>query len=67
MSGLHKAKKTKKHRKHGRNSAYCLRYKNENREGKNKIKKLVRHLSKFLNDNCAKVALGNTKTLLGLK
>jgi hypothetical protein len=64
MSGLHKAKKTKKHRKHGRNAAFCLRYRNEDREAKNKIKKLVRHLSKFSNDNCAKVALGNTKVLL---
>jgi hypothetical protein len=64
MSGLHKAKKTKKHRKHGRNKVFCLRYRNEDREAKNKVKKLVRHLAKFSNDNCAKVALGNTKVLL---
>ena len=67
MSGLHKAKKSKKHRKHGRNSAFCLRYKNENREEKNRIKRLVKHLSRFSNDNCAKVALGNTKTAIGIK
>jgi hypothetical protein len=67
MSGLHKAKKSKKLRKVGRNANFCLCYKNENRQEKNKIKKLVRHLAKFENDNCAKVALGNTKVVLGLR
>jgi hypothetical protein len=67
MSGLHKAKKSKKQRKFGRNANFCLVYKNTNRREKNKVKKLVRHLAKFGNDNCAKVALGNTKVILGIK
>lgn len=66
MSGLHKAKKTKKHRKHGRNAAFCLRYKNENREEKNKLKKLVRHLAVFENDRCAVHALAHCKKVLGV-
>ena len=65
MAGLHKAKKSKKLRKVGRNSAYCLIYKNTNRREKNKIKKLIRHLAKFDNDNCAKVAYGNCKVIVG--
>ena len=67
MAGLHKAKKSKKNRKVGRNSNYCLVYKNTNRREKNKVKKLMKHLAKFTNDNCAKVALGNTKVVLGIK
>jgi hypothetical protein len=67
MSGLHKAKKSKKLRKVGRNANYCLAYKNSNRREKNKIKKLLKHLSRFGNDNCAKVSLGNTKVLLGVR
>ena len=63
----HRAKKTKKNRKHGRNSVFCLYYKNSNRREKNKVKKLTKHLARFVNDNCAKVALGNTKVVLGLK
>ena len=65
MSGLHKAKSSKKNRKHGRNTTDCLRYKNEQRCEKNKAKRLVKHLAKFGNDNCAKVALGNVYTALG--
>lgn len=67
MAGLHKAKKSKKLRKVGRNANFCLRYKNSNRREKNKIKKLVKHLAKFANDNCAKVALGNNKAAIGIK
>lgn len=67
MAGLHKAKKSKKLRKVGRNANFCLRYRNENRAEKNKIKKLIRHLGRFANDNCAKVALGNTKSAIGVK
>ena len=68
MAGLiHKAKKTKKQRKFGRNANFCLVYKNTNRREKNKIKKLVKHLTKFANDNCAKVALGNCKVIVGHK
>lgn len=67
MAGLHKAKKSKKLRKVGRNATYCLIYKNTNRREKNKVKKLVKHLARFGNDNCAKVALGNTKVILWVK
>ena len=59
MSGLHKAKKTKKHRKHGRNAAFCLQYKNSNRREENKIKKLIRHLATFANDRTAVHCLAN--------
>lgn len=59
--------KSSKRRKYGRNAAYCLSYKNTNRREKNKIKKLIKHLAKFSNDNCAKVALGNTKVIIGIK
>jgi hypothetical protein len=67
MSGLHKAKKSKKLRKVGHNANSCLAYKNSNRREKNKVKKLLKHLSRFGNDNCAKVSLGNTKVLLGVR
>ena len=67
MAGLHKAKKSKKLRKVGRNANSCLRYKNENRQEKNKIKRLVKHLAKFGNDNCAKKAIVNCKIALGIK
>jgi hypothetical protein len=65
MAGLHKAKGTKKLRKVGRNAAYCLRYRNENRREKHKIKKLTKHLVKFEADNCAKAALDNCKAIVG--
>ena len=64
MSG---AKSSKKQRKYGRNAAYCLHYKNTNRREKNKLKKLAKHLARFGNDNCAKVAVGNTKIAIGIK
>lgn len=67
MSGLHKAKKTKKHRKHDRNKIFCASYANSNRREKNKLKKLAKHLAKFGNDNCAKVAAGNCRVVLGIK
>lgn len=31
-----------KHRKHGRNKAFCLRYKAEDREAKNKARNIAR-------------------------
>lgn len=65
MSADHKAKSSKKHRKHGRNSIACLRYKNENRREKNKAKKLVRHLAAYPNDHCATSALGNCRVAFG--
>jgi hypothetical protein len=64
MSG---AKDSKKHRKVGRNADYCKYYKNTNRREKNKLKKLAKHLARFSDDNCAKVAVGNTKAAIGIK
>ena len=64
MSG---AKDSKKHRKVGRNAIYCKAYANSNRREKNKLKKLAKHLARFTNDNCAKVAIGNTKATIGIK
>ena len=37
------AKKTKKHRKHGRNKAFCERYLAEGRREKNKARRQARH------------------------
>jgi len=65
MSGLHKAKSSKKNRKHGRNADFCSRYKNTNRREKNKVKKLTKHLATFVNDRCAVHALTNLKKILG--
>lgn len=64
MSG---AKDSKKQRKVGRNALYCKAYANTNRREKNKLKKLAKHLAKFGNDNCAKVAVGNCKVAIGIK
>lgn len=58
MAGApHRAKKTKKNRKHGRNAHFCLQYRNRNREKLNKVIKLKKHLVRFPNDACAKVAM----------
>lgn len=65
MSGLHKAKKSKKNRKWDRNRAFCLHYKNSNQREKNKVKKLTRHLALFANDRCAVHALAHCKKILG--
>lgn len=67
MSEQHRAKKTKKNRKHGRNALFCKSYRNSNRREKNKAKKLARHLAVYANDNCAKVSLGNCRVILGQK
>lgn len=37
-----KAREGYKHRKHGRNRAFCLRYRAENREAKNKARNIAR-------------------------
>ena len=66
-TATHKAKSSKKNRKYGRNAASCLHYKNTNRREKNKLKKLAKHLARFSNDNCAKVAVGNCKTIIGTR
>lgn len=43
-------KKGKKNRKYGRNSAFCTRYRNEDRRNRNKKAKVRRHLKKFPED-----------------
>lgn len=62
MAGLpHRAKKTKKNRKHGRNKNSCLFYRNSNREAHNRVRRLKKHLIRFPDDECAKVALATAK------
>jgi uncharacterized protein YbgA (DUF1722 family) len=57
----HRAKKTKKNRKHGRNAHFCLQYRNRNREVLNKVVRLKKHLVRFPNDVCAKAAMEAAK------
>lgn len=54
---IHKAKKTKKQRKYGRNANFCLRYRNSNKRERNKVIKLKKHLGNFPNDAVAQSAL----------
>jgi len=65
MAGLHKAKKSKKLRKVGRNAAYCLQYKNLNRREKNKLVRLRKHLDRFPLDGIAKIAVDRCKATIG--
>lgn len=65
--GLHKAKKTKKQRKYGRNAAYCLSYKNRNVRERNKIVRLRKHLARFGGDRCATTAVDRCKAIIGIK
>lgn len=57
----HRAKKTKKNRKHGRNSGPCLHYKNSKRREHNKVKRIKKHLVRFPGDACAKTAMEKAK------
>lgn len=50
---VHKAKKTKKQRKYGRNINYCKVYALTQRREKNKVKRLNKHLINFPGDRCA--------------
>lgn len=59
-----KAKQSKKQRKWGRNSAYCLSYKNSNRREKNKLVRLKKHLKRFPSDACAKAAVENCNKVI---
>lgn len=52
----HRAKKTKKNRKHGRNATACARYAASHRREHNKLRRLKKHLVKFPNDACARAA-----------
>jgi hypothetical protein len=45
-----KPKGGKKNRKWGSNKAYCLRYKNEGRQEKNRARRIKRHLKRHPND-----------------
>lgn len=65
MAGLHKAKKSKKLRKVGRNAAYCQQYRNTNRREKNKLARLRKHLASFPLDGVAKVAVDRCKAAIG--
>lgn len=64
---MSKANGSNKMRKVGRNSIACKVYANTNRREKNKIKKLVKHLVKFANDDCAKNAVKAAKIAIGIK
>jgi hypothetical protein len=57
----HRAKKTKKNRKHGRNSSSCVFYKNSKRREHNKVIRLKKHLVRFPGDVCAKKAMEAAK------
>lgn len=57
----HRAKKTKKNRKYGRNAIACASYKNSNRRERNKIIKLKKHLVRFPDDKVAAAAVEGCK------
>jgi hypothetical protein len=61
----HRAKKTKKNRKHGRATASCLIYKNSHKREQNKAVRLKRHLKKFPDDVTATDALARCNQVLG--
>lgn len=44
------AKAAKKGRKFGRNAAFCLAYRNNNTREINKLRKIMKHLRKHVND-----------------
>lgn len=50
-------KKGKRNRKWNRNRAFCLRYRNEGRQEKNRARRINRHLKRFPNDDSARKAL----------
>jgi hypothetical protein len=52
-------KKGKKNRKFGRNSNFCLRYRNEDRRAKNKARRVRKHVAKFPNDKQAQKFLAD--------
>ncbi len=66
-TAVHKAKKTKKQRKYGRNASYCLSYKNSNRRERNKLVRLRKHLARFGGDRCASASVDSCKAVLGMK
>jgi hypothetical protein len=67
MSEQHRAKKSKKNRKHGRNNISCLVYRNTKRRERNKLVRLRKHLTRLPGDACAKAAVDRVKLVLGMK
>lgn len=63
----HRAKSTKKNRKHGRNANRCLQYKNSHRREQNKLVKLKKHLVRFPGDAIAQAAVVACRVTLGHK
>lgn len=55
---LQTAKKTKKGRKHGRNKKWCENYRNRGQRERNKLRRLVKHLTRHPGDRCASAAEG---------
>lgn len=67
MSEQHRAKSSKKNRKHGRAAIACKAYANSNRRERNKIVRLRKHLARFGGDRCATAAVDRCKVVLGKK
>ena len=68
VAAVQKAKKTKKQRKHGRNSkgGQNARYKAESRREKSHVKRIARHLKRFPDDHCAASMLTTYKKKAGI-
>lgn len=68
MPVIQKAKKTKKHRKHGRNKLACERYSREKRREKNKVRRISKHIKRYgANDQVAAERLQHYKIVAGIK
>ena len=65
MSGLQKAKKSKKQRKHGRSKDYCKIYALSHRRERNKVVRLKKHLKLFPDDRCALAAVDRATDIIG--
>ena len=63
---IQKAKSGKKQRKYGRNANYCKMYAITHRRERNKLKQLKKHIARFVNDACAKIAADRCKIILGM-
>lgn len=62
---IQKAKKTKKQRKFGRNSATCAAYAASHRRERNKLLRLKKHLVRFPGDAVATVAADRCRIAVG--
>ena len=56
MADAKRSNRSKKNRKHGRNSNFCKAYRNSNRREKNKVKAIRKHLENHPQDVAAKSA-----------